>query len=126
MKRLWIALAILVAIFGASLLSAHWLDGFTGRLTGLLDHADQAAQVGDWDAASALTAQAARIWQQHSGSLHVVLRHADIDQVHISFEETQKLLDARELGEYAAANARLTIQLGLLREAEQLTLQNLF
>ena len=37
MKRLWIALAILVAIFGASLLSAHWLDGFTGRLTGLLD-----------------------------------------------------------------------------------------
>lgn len=125
MKRLWIALAILLGIFGASLLSAHWLSGFTGQLTQLLERSEQAARAGDWEAAAALTGQAARNWQQRSGGLHVVLRHADIDQVHISFEEVQQLLDSRELGEYTAANARLMVQLGLLCEAEQFTVQNL-
>ena len=113
MKRLWIALAILLGIFGASLLSAHWLSGFTGQLTQLLERSEQAAKEGDWQAAAALTGQAARNWQQRSGGLHVVLRHADIDQVHISFEEVQQLLDSRELGEWsrgyisAAARYRL-------------------
>lgn len=126
MKRIWIALAILGGIFGASLLGAQWLDGFTGQLTGLLERSEQAAQAGDWDTAAALTDQAQRTWQRHSGGLHVVLRHSDIDQVHISFVEAGRLLRSQELGEYTAANARLMVQLDLLREAEQLTLQNLF
>ena len=125
MRRLWIALAILAGIFAASLAGARWLDSFTGTLSGLLENAGQAARAGDWETAAALTSQADRTWQDHSGGLHVLLRHADIDQVHVSFQEVLQLLDRRANEEYAAANARLLVQLFLLREAEQLTLQNL-
>ena len=58
--------------------------------------------------------------------LHVLLRHADTDQIYAGFQETLALLESQEYGEYAAANARLVTQIELLSEAEQLTLKNVF
>ena len=41
-----------------------------------------------------------------------------------SKRQTYLYLDCREGGEYSAANARLMLRLGLLSEAERLTLKN--
>lgn len=40
MKRLWIAAAILAALFCATLLNSWYLRGFTRELTGLLEQAE--------------------------------------------------------------------------------------
>ena len=67
-------------------------------------------------------------WQAREGYLHVTLRHADIDAVLLSMDETLAFLegDEQQPAEYAAANSRLIGQLELLAEAEKPTLTNLF
>lgn len=126
MKRLWIALALLAAIFVGTLLHIHSLHGFTDTLTTLLEQAGEAAAQERWDTCLELTQQAKDHWAERDTYLHVLLRHADTDAIYAGFQETLALLESREYGEYAAANARLTVQIGLLFEAEQLTLKNIF
>lgn len=124
MKRLWIAAGLLVAVFAATLVNAHYLNGFTGALTGQLTQAEAAAESGDWAGAQSMTRQAYDAWEGNSAYLHIMLRHADTDQIQTGFQEVLEFLQCREGGEYSAANARLIAQIGLLYEAEQLTLKN--
>ena len=125
MKRLWIALAILAAIFTGTLFHIRSLHGFTDTLATLLEQADELAAAEQWEQARTLTDQAKDTWADRDVYLHVLLRHADTDSIYAGFRETLALLDSREYGEYAAANARLITQIQLLYEAEQLTLKNL-
>ena len=125
MKRFWIALLLLGAIFTGTLFHIRSLHGFTDTLAGLLEQADELAAAEQWEQARTLTDQAKDIWADRDVYLHVLLRHADTDSIYAGFRETLALLDSREYGEYAAANARLITQIQLLYEAEQLTLKNL-
>lgn len=126
MKRLWIAAAILVAVFAGICLHIVSLKGFTEELTVLLEQAEAEAEAGRWEQAGALTEQAFLRWQDRDVYLHVLLRHSDTDQIYADFHETAALLAYQEWGEYSAASARLITHLELLYEAEQLTLKNLF
>lgn len=126
MKRLWIALALLGAIFAGTLIHVRSLHRFTDSLAAQLDQAEEQAEAENWAEARALTVQAQDAWAQRDVYLHVLLRHADTDAIYAGFRETLALLDSREYGEYAAANARLLTQIELLYEAEQLTLKNIF
>lgn len=126
MKRFWIALLLLGAIFTGTLFHIRSLHGFTDTLSALLEQADELAAAEQWDQARALTVQAKDSWGDRDIYLHVLLRHADTDSIYAGFRETLALLDSQEYGEYAAANARLVTQIQLLYEAEQLTLKNIF
>ena len=126
MKRFWIALLLLGAIFTGTLFHIRSLHGFTDTLSALLEQADELAAAEQWDQARDLTVQAKDTWGDRDVYLHVLLRHADTDSIYAGFQETLALLDSQEDGEYAAANARLVTQIQLLYEAEQLTLKNIF
>ncbi len=126
MKRLWIALAILAAVFTAALCNSLALSSFTGELTSLLTRAEAQAEAGLWEEAGRLTQSASDRWEDRGTYLHVTLRHADIDQIETSFREVHEFLTCQESGEYSAANARLLTQLALLSEAEQLNWKNIF
>lgn len=126
MKRLWIALALLAALLCGTLLHTWSLRGFTQGLTDSLDQAQALARADRWEEARSLTEEALQTWRGRDVYLHVLLRHADTDQIYAGFQETLALLESEEYGEYAAANARLITQIELLSEAEQLTLKNVF
>ena len=72
-----------------------------------------------------MTEQSLHTWRERDVYLHVLLRHADTDQIYAGFQEVLALLESGEYGEYAAANARLITQIDLLSEAEQLNLKNI-
>lgn len=124
MKRLWIAVALLLAVFCATMFNSHYLKGFTEELTQTLTRAEAAAEGGAWNEAESLTRQAYGHWEERGSYLHIMLRHSDTDQIHTGFQEVLEFITCREGGEYSAANARLMAQIGLLYEAEQLTLKN--
>lgn len=126
MKRLWIALALMGAILGGTLAHTWFLRGFTGELTSALEQADGLARAQRWEEAAALTEETFHSWRDRDVYLHVLLRHADTDEIYAGFQEVLALLDSGEYGEYAAANARLCTRIALLSEAEQLTLKNVF
>lgn len=127
MRRLYISLGMVILLAILSGLHVWHLSRFTGQLSDLLTQAQQQAEQENWQQAARLTYQVKNRWMAHQGYLHTTLRHADIDAILISLDETLAFLEAeeRQSAEYAAANARLLTQLGLLVEAELPTLTNL-
>lgn len=126
MRRLWISLAVLAALFCLTLLNTHCLGTYTDGLIALLRQAEASTTDGDWDAAADKTETALDRWNSRETYLHMVLQHRDTDEVLLSFQEVQRLIACREDGgEYSAANARLIAQIGLLYEMEQLSWKNL-
>ena len=127
MKRLCVSLGLIAVL--AVLCGVHtaYLGWFTGELTGLLTRAQEQVERGDWDGATQLTRQAREQWVGSDGYLHITLRHADVDAILVSFDETLAFLqgDEHQPAEYAAVNARLLTQLELLLEAELPTIANL-
>ena len=126
MKRLCVSLGLIAVL--AVLCGVHtvYLGRFTDELSGLLFQAQEQVERGDWEGATRLTQHAKEQWVARDGYLHIALRHADIDAILVSFDETLAFLQGneRQSAEYAAVNARLITQLGLLLEAELPTLTN--
>ena len=127
MKRLYISCGLIVLLAVLSAVHTAYLSQFTEQLTGQLQQAQAQVEQDNWEAAARLTRQAKDQWENRRWYLHTTLHHTDIDAILISFDETLAYLegDERQPAEYAAANARLMTQLGLLLEAELPTLTNL-
>lgn len=125
MKRLWIAAALLAAVFTATLINSHYLGSLSSELSDLLTLAEQRAEDGDWEQADRLTKEALEIWNGHDLYLYTTLRHSDTDLVFTGFREVQEFINCQEGGEYSAANAKLIAQIELLWEMEQFSLKNL-
>lgn len=127
MKRLYIALGLVALLAVLCTVHTVYLGRLTADLSGLLAQAQEQVERGDWAGADRLTRQSKEIWEEHEGYLHTTLRHTDIDAILVSFDEALAFLRAgeRQSAEYAAVNARLITQIGLLLESELPTLTNL-
>ena len=127
MKRLYIALGLVALLAVLCTVHTVYLGRLTTELSGLLAQAQEQVERGDWAGADRLTRQSKEIWEEHEGYLHTTLRHTDIDAILVSFDEALAFLRAgeRQSAEYAAVNARLITQIGLLLESELPTLTNL-
>ena len=124
MRRLWIALALLAFLLGASLTNAWYAQRLTGDMREGLSQAQHLAEQGDWGRAEALTRQVYEDWQNHHFYFHTLMRHSDTDQVLRAFRTVLEYLQLQEPDQYNAANADLVAQLELLAEMEQATLTN--
>ncbi len=125
MKRMWIASGILLSILALTLWHSAHITRFTQELTALLEEAEQYAEAGDWAQARQYNEKAHKQWEDNDVYLHVLFRHDNTDAIFASFHEVEEFLECEEGGEYSAANAKLIVQISLLAEAEQLTLQNI-
>ena len=127
MKRLYIALGLVALLAVLCTVHTVYPGQLTADLSGLLAQAQEQVERGDWAGADRLTRQSKEIWVEHEGYLHTTLRHTDIDAILVSFDEALAFLRAgeRQSAEYAAVNARLITQIGLLLESELPTLTNL-
>ena len=127
MKRLYLSVGLIALLAVLSGLHIWQLNRVTGQLTGLLTQAQELVEQEDWEGAARLTRQAKERWMEWESYLHITLRHADTDAIQVSMDEALAFLEGGEKqpAEYAAVNARLLTQLGLLVEAELPTLTNL-
>lgn len=126
MRRLWISLAALSALFCLTLCNSYYLKNYTQGLSQLLTEAEICVTLDDWDAAADKTEAALDRWKSREIYLHMILQHRDTDEILLSFQEVRQLIAHQEHGgEYSAANARLITQIGLLSEMEELNLKNI-
>ena len=119
MKRLWISLGILLAIFGLSLSNIRYTAQASNQLVTLLNEA------GQWHRATTLTRQAQEAWDGYTGLLYVTSCHANADAVNTGFREVLELLQQEAKEEYSAANGVLIAEVEHLAEVEELSLANL-
>ncbi|MGE4277218.1 MAG: DUF4363 family protein [Lawsonibacter sp.] len=124
MKRLWGAVALLVLILLVSLVNGWYAQSLTSRMASRLEQAQQLTEKDQWDQAKEITDQVYEDWQNHHSYFHIIMRHSDTDQILRSFDAVLQYLELQEMDQYAAANADLTAQLGLLAEMEQASLVN--
>lgn len=127
MKRLFVSFGLIALLAAACGVHLVCLSRLTGQLTDLLTQAQERVEAEDWEDALRLTRQARERWMDQEGYLHTTLHHNDIDAILVSFDEAMAFLQGREHqpAEYAAVNARLITQLGLLIESELPSLTNL-
>ena len=125
MKRLWISVAILLTMLGATLGNSWYLNSLISGFTQELTSAHQLAAQNDWASARQITGQVTDHWQKHDFYFHVMLPHRDIDEIHLTFQEIEEYLELEETDQYNATSAKLITQLGLLAEMEQLNLNNI-
>ena len=96
------------------------MDSYAGQLTAARRLADE----GDWAGAEEMTRRMWQDWQKHDAQFHSLLRHSEIDEIHVTVGEVLEALALADPSLYHPANARLITQLRLLSQMEQLTLQN--
>ena len=125
MKRLWIAVAILLGMLGSTLGNSKYIDHTVSQLLNQLTAAHEQAQASNWARAAQLTEQVVDHWQRHDFYFHIMLPHEDIDEIHLAFQEVEEYLKLEEPDQYNAASAKLITQLGLLVEMEQLNIKNI-
>ncbi|MEG1431244.1 MAG: DUF4363 family protein, partial [Oscillospiraceae bacterium] len=111
MKRFFVAMLILAAVFSITLWNSGHLQSYTGELSNLLVRAKLSAAEEDWPLAKALTGQALGKWQCKANYLHITLRHNDTNAIYETFREAASMAEHRDSSGYAAANAKLLAHL---------------
>ena len=124
MKRLVIPVCILLALLGMSIYTSRALSDLTETCAAQLRLAQELAQQDQWEQARAVTHDTFQSWESHGFALHALLRHAETDEILLSFRCVDQYLDLEEMDQYAAANITLITQLELLAEMEQATPEN--
>ena len=124
MKRLGIAAGILLLLLALSIYSGLALTRLTNGCIAQLERAQEMAMQDDWDSARKLTRSVYDTWEGHSFALHALLRHAEADEILVSFRCVKQYLALEEMDQYAAANITLITQLELLSEMEQASPDN--
>ena len=124
MRRLWIALAILLAIAGLGRWTGLVTDRVCLQSAALLEQGEQAALGGDLDGARALTKQTDDLWHSKLSLLHVLLRHDSLDGVTDEMDQALLLLDMGLAQDYAASSRRVIAALEELMDGEMLTIGN--
>ena len=126
MKRLLLPSLLILLIACGSLLNSHSLTKLTLELSDMLSEAQLLAEPGRTDEALTLTEQAEKAFLEYSAYLHSTLNHQTIDEIRFSFSEVLEYLRKDDFGpRYTAANSALIIQLQLLADAEEFSLNNL-
>ena len=124
MKRLIIPVCILLALLGMSVYTSRALSNLTESCVAQLRLAQEMAQQDQWEQARAMTHDTFQNWESHGFALHALFRHAETDEILLSFRCVDQYLDLEEMDQYAAANITLITQLELLAEMEQATPEN--
>lgn len=124
MKRLFAALGLLLLLLAGSIYSGWRVEQMTNDCIGQLYQAQQMARADNWEQARSITKRVYQNWQEHGFALHALLRHQDTDQILMSFRAVEQYLMLEEMDQYAAANATLIVQLELLAEMEQASVEN--
>lgn len=124
MKRLFAACLILFLLLGASLCSSYAVGTLTQTCIQQLKEAQILAAQDNWPQARSTTHQTFEYWQSFHFPLHALMRHAENDQILVSFRSVEQYLTLEEMDQYAAANVTLITQLELLAEMEQASLEN--
>lgn len=124
MKRLQISCSLLLGLLAISLYNGHHVRQLTDEMIYLLSSAQEMSQQDQWDTALQMTQSAYNSWENHHTYLHIVMRHADTDDILRAFEAVLQYLKIKESDQYLAANVDLITQLTLLAEMEQPSLVN--
>lgn len=125
MKRLWIGIALLVAILAAGLWTSHRLEEIHTSITENLDRAAQSAQQAQWAQADGFAEKAISQWQEGWHFSAALADHTFLDEIDGLFAQAEVYRKNRDAVAYAALCARLSCAIDAIQESHSLNWWNL-
>ncbi len=126
MKKEIIFAAILLALFGLTLLNIKLLENMTNELLNVLDESLESAESGDWEKAIEKAEEAERLWDKADQYTHIVVRHSELDCTTDALYEFVKALYSEEVGEAKGAYKSLSTHFKSIVSMEKITFGSIF
>ena len=118
MKKLWLAVIIMVALLSASVFGAEQVRCRTERIIEQLDLARIAAQDGDPAAARLHAQEAEKQWNENTAVLDIFVRHEEVDSISGVLQELLIYADLDQPKEFLSRCARLSHDIRHFQELE--------
>lgn len=126
MKKLYLALTLLIIIPVLILASHLYLKSTTDEMCSQLIAAQRYVRQGDKKEAAKEVAAFTKSWQKNGRVMATFIRHSELDPVNISSARLKPLLDEDEEGDFLAECAGMAIQLHHIWESDRFDLDNIF
>lgn len=124
MKNFYIPVGILAVILGFSLWSGRYVAQRTEHWSGLLEQADEAGHMEDWDAAREQMDRTYRDWQGSQTFFHIIMDHDALDDAEESFAGAFAVCQEAGSADFHMLLAQLAVQLELLAETQSVSIKN--
>ena len=124
MRYFAVPVAVLALLLGLSLENARALELNEERWTAALDRVVISAEREEWDAALEELRAVQEKWGARQPWLHIVTAHDELEAADALFATAESFARERDLSEFCAAIAQLTVQLRIVSDMQQLTLKN--
>ena len=126
MKKMVIAIIILVILLFATLFNVYYLDGFIAELSSTVELSRQAAEQDDFEEALHLLEKAILEWNHADGYTHVFIRHSEIDGTTDAFFELLSDLYERDYALTIGSYAKLLAHLSSIATMEHVSFGSIF
>ncbi|MDO5547307.1 MAG: DUF4363 family protein [Eubacteriales bacterium] len=126
MKRLWIAITLILIIIATSIGDIWYLNHTIRSITNLLDTSLSAARTENWEQSREALLQARQIYDRSEGMLSVTINEKQLDEVCLNFARTQEGCMTDDLSGYQMELSGLRESVEDLLRSETLSLGNLF
>ena len=124
MKSFVIPAAVLAALLALSLWNGQWLTARCESWTAALTAIDNCAEEDAWETAEAQLDTLYENWQQVQTWLHITMEHEALNEAEALFCRAAVLAEEEDSVEFRAHIAELTSALQVLREMQQVRLEN--
>jgi hypothetical protein len=126
MKRVYLAIAILIVIPLIVFGTHFYLKHITDNMIGTLLQADKYARQDNTSQAEKELDQFKTTWDKNNFIIATFIRHSELDIVNLSAAKLEPLLADSDKSEYYAESSSLEMQLKHIWETERFTVDNIF
>ena len=121
MRRFWIGIVLLSCLLALGIGLCIGIPALHDRLAKQLDDACAAAQLGDWETATALADSARAEWERSRHFVASFVDHAPLEQMESLFSELEIFRNRRLAVDYAAICTNLSHLSKAIGESHKLT-----
>lgn len=126
MKRLLIAILLLILIVTGCFVSYNRLDLLSQELADHILESDALLETGDRAGADAVLQETYHLWTDHISLLGALVRHNELDTIHNLFLRSMQAMDNHDNNEYYLQTRELHGMLLHIPEMERPSIQNIF
>lgn len=126
MKKEWIAFALLLLLFGGTLLNIRVCNSYMDKLKYEVKQVYESAEKGDFESSKSQLDAAVRYWLSLDGYTHIFIRHTEIDATTEAFFGFMSDIQAEDADSAKGSYGLLTAQLDSLITMEMISLGSIF
>lgn len=126
MKRLYIAIAILIILPSLIVANQFYLKGTTGKMTEIINKAENNAKQNDNNKAKQDLKEFGNEWDKNNKIIATFVRHSELDSVNQSNARLLPYLENNDLTSFYAECEVIKSQLHHIMHTEEFSLDNIF